>query len=234
MTSGAYVRRGLALGYTTISRSDENGGRRLREEARRIEEACDDRGLTLSKVVQDREQRSGPDLERPGLEYALDKLALGEFGCLVVTRLGRLTRSAANLGLLFQLLERSHARLVVADIGLDTDTRDGRLAARVLTRVGSVERETLEQRTRKGLEAARDRRRPAVADRSGLNRRIADMRASGITLRAIADTLNAEGVPTVRGGAKWRPSSVQAATGYRRPARPRGVSPAGSRDDAGS
>jgi hypothetical protein len=37
-----------------------------------------------------------------------------------------------------------------------------------------------------------------------------------MSLQAIADALNAEGVPTVRGGAKWRPSSLQSATGYRR------------------
>ena len=43
------------------------------------------------------------------------------------------------------------------------------------------------------------------------------MRKSGMTLQAIADTLNAEGVPTVRGGARWRPSSVQTAAGYKRP-----------------
>jgi hypothetical protein len=59
--------------------------------------------------------------------------------------------------------------------------------------------------------------RPAVSDRPLLQRRIATMRASGMTLQAIADTLNAEGVPTLRGGAEWRPSSVQAATGYKRP-----------------
>jgi hypothetical protein len=61
--------------------------------------------------------------------------------------------------------------------------------------------------------------RPAVSDLPLLQRRIATMRASGMTLQAIADTLNAEGVPTLRGGAKWRPSSVQAATGYKRPTR---------------
>jgi hypothetical protein len=44
------------------------------------------------------------------------------------------------------------------------------------------------------------------------------MREARMTLQAIADTLNAEGVPTLRGGAMWRPSSVQAALGYRRPA----------------
>ena len=31
-----------------------------------------------------------------------------------------------------------------------------------------------------------------------------------MTLQAIADRLNKEGVPTLRGGAEWRPSSVQA------------------------
>ena len=45
------------------------------------------------------------------------------------------------------------------------------------------------------------------------------MRSANMTLQAIADQLNAEGVPTLRGGAMWRPSSVQAALGYRRPSR---------------
>jgi hypothetical protein len=47
------------------------------------------------------------------------------------------------------------------------------------------------------------------------------MREQGLSLQAIADRLNAEGVPTVRGGVKWRPSSVQCAAGYQRPRRPR-------------
>ena len=49
------------------------------------------------------------------------------------------------------------------------------------------------------------------------------MRKANMTLKAIADQLNAEGVPTLRGGAMWRPSSVQAALGYQRPStrRPR-------------
>jgi Recombinase len=58
-----------------------------------------------------------------------------------------------------------------------------------------------------------------VADYPELRDRIAAMRANGMTLQAIADRLNEEGVPTVRGGAEWRPSSVQATAGYRRPRR---------------
>jgi hypothetical protein len=45
------------------------------------------------------------------------------------------------------------------------------------------------------------------------------MRATGLTLQAIADELNEEGIPTARGGTEWRPSSVQAALGYKRPTR---------------
>jgi hypothetical protein len=62
--------------------------------------------------------------------------------------------------------------------------------------------------------------RRAVTDDPGLSERIAQMRADGMTLQAIADRLNEEGVPTVRGGTKWRHSSVQAAAGYRRRQRP--------------
>ena len=212
-----------AVGYTTVPDSDEAAGTRLRDEARQIEEACDRLGIELSKLVRDLEPTSGPDLRRPGLTYALESLEAGEFECLVVPRLDRLTRSAANLGALIKLLDERDARLVVVDIDLDTSTEEGRLAADALVKVGGLERRRLEQRTRKGLEAARDRRRssgrPAVADRPSLKQRIADMRASGMTLQAIADTLNDEGIPTVRGGAEWRPSSVQAAAGYKRPNR---------------
>lgn len=67
------------------------------------------------------------------------------------------------------------------------------------------------------MRAARRKGPASVGDHPELRERIADMRAGGMTLQAIADQLNAEGIPTVRGGAKWRPSSVQAAAGYHRP-----------------
>jgi anti-sigma regulatory factor (Ser/Thr protein kinase) len=54
------------------------------------------------------------------------------------------------------------------------------------------------------------------SDTAALKARIRKMRASGMTLQAIADRLNADGVPTLGGGARWRPSGVQAAAGHRR------------------
>jgi DNA invertase Pin-like site-specific DNA recombinase len=114
---------------------------------------------------------------------------------------------------------------VVMDVGLDTASDSGRIAANSLLRVGSWERRRVLESTRKGLAAARAKRAaaglPAVEDIPALKQRILDMRGEGMTLQAIADQLNEEGIPTMRGGQLWRPSSVQAALGYRRPRRRR-------------
>jgi DNA invertase Pin-like site-specific DNA recombinase len=211
-----------ALGYASVPEGDQ-GNDSMRRQQQEIDAVCSRKGLDLLKLVRDVESRSSSDLNRPGLEYVLEHLKAHDASCLVVSSLERLSPSAANLGKLVEWLDRRGARLVVVDIDLDTGTPEGRLAAKALATVGGSERQTLMQRTRKGLEAARMAQRssgqPAVSDAPALKQRIADMRAGGMTLQAIADTLNAEGVPTLRGGALWRPSSVQAATGYKRPKR---------------
>ena len=143
--------------------------------------------------------------------------------------LDRLSRSVAELGPLVRWSQRNSVRLIALDIGLDTAEEAGRTAARALADVGDWERQRLSERTRKGLEAARSKRHAGdgsgrgEVDYSALRKRIAAMRTDGMTLQAIADTLNAEGVPTVRGGREWRPSSVQTAAGYRRRSRARTV-----------
>jgi DNA invertase Pin-like site-specific DNA recombinase len=211
-----------ALGYASVREGDQ-GNDSMRRQQQEIDAICSRKGLDLLKLVRDVEFRGGSDLKRPGLAYALQQLEAHDASCLVVSSLERLTPSAANLGTLVEWLDQRGARLVVVDIDLDTGTPEGRLVAKALTTVGGSERKTLMERTRKGLEAARLAQRPsgqpAVSDPPALKQRIADMRAGGMTLQAIADTLNAEGIPTLRGGALWRPSSVQAAAGYKRPRR---------------
>ena len=223
------------LGYAVIS-APEGGVDRteLGRQAELIDGECGRRGLRLLELVRDREPRNGKGLERPGLGYAFGRISAGEARGLVVTELSRLCHSAAELGEILEWFERSEARLVAVAEGLDTGERGGRLAARALIEVSGWERERLSQRTQKGLEAARlegRRGRRAVADDPELREQITAMRAAGMTLQSIADRLNEQGVPTVRGGAKWRPSSVQATAGYKRQ-RPRLDLPAG-RERAG-
>jgi DNA invertase Pin-like site-specific DNA recombinase/peptidoglycan hydrolase-like protein with peptidoglycan-binding domain len=214
-----------ALGYASVpdSAPDESG--QLRDQAARIDSYCEEHGWRLLEVVHDKDDGNGKALERPGLLYALDRIRSGQAACLVVPRLERLTRSVPDFGRVIEAVRRNGGRLVVMDVGLDTASSHGELAAKTLVSIGAWERRKVTERTRKGLAAARARGaatgRPAVDDVPGLKERIVEMRAQGMTLQAIADQLNAEQVPTIRGGKQWRPSSVQAAAGYRRP-RPSG------------
>lgn len=217
-----------ALGYASVPDSAPDRSNQLREQAGRIDSYCDERGWRLLEVVHDKDDGNGKALERPGLQYALDRISRGQAACLVVPRLGRLSRSVPDFSRVIEAVRGSGGRLVVMDVGLDTASSQGELAAKTLVSIGAWERAKVAERTRKGLAAARARGaatgRFAVGDVPGLKERIVAMRKQGMTLQAIADELNAEQVPTIRGGKQWRPSSVQAAAGYRRPRRSGGDS----------
>jgi DNA invertase Pin-like site-specific DNA recombinase len=208
------------IGYASCFGSERADTRELKQQTSLIVRECQRRGLSLIEVVGEREPATGKGLARPGLSYALDRIQGGDANGLVVSELSRITCSAAELGTIIEWLASSHVRLIAAAHAFDTDCQDGRLAAQMLIDVSRWERIRLSERTRSGLEAARlsgkASGRGAVTDDPDLSERIAQMRARGMTLQAIADRLNEEGVPTIRGGAKWRHSSVQAAAGYRR------------------
>jgi peptidoglycan hydrolase-like protein with peptidoglycan-binding domain/DNA invertase Pin-like site-specific DNA recombinase len=212
-----------ALGYVSTEQNGGSDASAMRAQAEVIDSLCERRGWRLLEVVRDVEAAGGGSVRRPGLVYAVERMAKGEASCLVVSEIGRLSSSAAELSRVLEWLARIGGRLVVIDVGLDTASEAGRVAANSLLRVGTWERRRILESTRKGLAAARAARaaagRPAVEDIPVLKERILEMRSEGLTLQAIADQLNEEGVPTLRGGQKWRPSSVQAAVGYRRPRR---------------
>lgn len=179
------------------------------------------RGWDLVEVVRD-EGVSGKDLNRPGIQSALERLARREVDGLVVAKLDRLTRSLADLTDLLSWAERLDVNLVALDFGLDTSTPTGRLVARLVGSVAEWEREVISARTREAAAMMRLRGErwgglAGVADTMPeVATRILHERAAGATWQAIADGLNRDEVPTVRGGACWRVSSVQVAGGYRR------------------
>lgn len=183
---------------------------RLPEASGGGEEAALSAGASLAVVAVVRDT-SGP--RRSGLADALRRIAAAEASALVVARLGALASSLRELVSLLDWLAASHADLVALDIGLDTGTAAGRRTVAALREVERWEREPMPGRQPRG--------RPGLAiGAPELSERIAAMRERGMSLQAIADALNADGVPTQRGGARWRPSSVQTALGYRRPRPP--------------
>jgi DNA invertase Pin-like site-specific DNA recombinase len=208
-----------AVGYASVNGEGKSTAE-LDAQKRAIDRCAQRLNLELVEVVREREPDKGKALDRAGLSYLIERIAAGDASCLVVTGLDRLSRSVAELGTIVQWLERNDVRLVAVDLDLDTADPAGRATAHALASVAGWERERLSERTRKGLAAARSKRHAAKAgDWPDIRKRIAAMRADGMTLQAIADVLNKEGVPTPRGGTEWRPSSVQSAAGYKRRSR---------------
>ena len=107
------------------------------------------------------------------------------------------------------------------DVAVDTTTPAGEAMAHLLATFAQFERRLIGERTREAL-AAKKRAgvklgRPRTMPAS-VRREIRAMRARGLTLQAIADSLNEHGVPTAqKPGARWHASTVRAtlATGSR-------------------
>jgi peptidoglycan hydrolase-like protein with peptidoglycan-binding domain len=96
-----------------------------------IERICGERGWTLAALVKERDAR-GRKRRQPGLAHVLGQVASGGVGKLIVGRLQSLARSPAELAVVLEWCRRRDVELVALDVGLDTTTPDGRLAARCL------------------------------------------------------------------------------------------------------
>jgi peptidoglycan hydrolase-like protein with peptidoglycan-binding domain len=207
-----------------------------------IEAVCEDCDWDLLEIVWDRKNEN--TLDRPGLAYGLERIAHGQARGLVVSDLQQLAGSSRDLSELMAWFRDANATLVGLDVDAGGDHQNGRAAAHVNGGPGTgVNGDTgtgVNGRAGSGVHgvnggpgtgvhgragadvngraANQVNGRPATKDHPELLERITAMRAANLTLQQIADQLNAENVPTLRGGTQWRPSSIQAALGYRRPA----------------
>jgi hypothetical protein len=129
-----------ALGYTSTPLKPPDETDRLRVQANDIDAYCEERRWQLLEIVNDLDDGHGSGHNRPGLAYALDRIARGEAACLVVAEMERLGLALPDLARMIAGLHRSGGRLVIVDLGLDTGSRDGELAAETLVSIGSRER----------------------------------------------------------------------------------------------
>jgi peptidoglycan hydrolase-like protein with peptidoglycan-binding domain len=195
-----------AVGYVAVPQTGEEAKVEVRRQIAAMDAECERRGWRLIEVARDIGAVRPSALDRPGLSYALERLAGRGAPCLIVAELSQLGSSPAGLARIVRSLREQGVHLVAVDVDLDTAAAGGRIAADALLSIDEVG-------TRRGGRPGR----PAVDDLPALKAHIVAMRSAGMTLQAIADRLNQEGVPTLRGGREWRPSSVQVAAGYRRP-----------------
>jgi DNA invertase Pin-like site-specific DNA recombinase len=200
-----------AIGYLRVS-TDEQADSRAGLEAQRaaILAEAERRGWHLVEVIEDA-GFSGKDLNRPGIAAALDAMRRHRADTLVVAKLDRLSRSMLDFAALMDRASREHWALVALDLGVDTTTPAGEMMANVLATFAQFERRLIGQRTRDALAIKRASgtvlgRRRTMPD--AVLARIRIERAEGRTLRAIADDLTADAIPTAQGGMRWYASTV--------------------------
>jgi len=205
----------LALGYQSVRAPARITDPQMRRQAHAIGDYCSRKGWDLVTVLHDVDAGYGRTPAQPALSNAVALLGSGEASCLVVAELRQLCVSVAELGRILEVFESVNARFVSLEPPFDTGTPVGGTVGRMLKTVSEWERARRADMTA----AARSKVSGNQTIPLRLRRRIVRMRKAGMTLQAIADRLNEEGVPTLRGGARWRPSSVQATLGYKRPRR---------------
>jgi DNA invertase Pin-like site-specific DNA recombinase len=156
---------------------------------------------------------SGKNLDRPAIQEALELLAAGDAERLVVANLDRLGRDALETQQLLKVFRKQGWELIARDVHGDLNDEGGEFMAGIQALVAQLERRKIARRTREAL-AAKKARGEHLGRPSRLTaetrERIARERAEGRSLRAIAEGLNRDQVPTGHDGARWWPSSVRA------------------------
>lgn len=159
---------------------------------------------------------SGKSLDRPALAELLDRIGPGDR--LVVAKLDRLSRSVQDfIGLLRRSRDEGWS-VAVLELDLDTGTTMGRFVVTIMAAVAELERGLISDRTSAALQAAKaNGKRLGVGNRTmsaDVLAAIVQMREDeGLSMSAIANRLNAEEIPTARGGKRWYPSTVRSALG---------------------
>ena len=157
--------------------------------------------------------QSAKSLDRPGIGSALQLLEAHQADGLIVAKLDRLSRSLRDFTDVVERARRHGWSLVCIDPGIDLTTPTGEMVASVLAAMAQWERRIIGQRTREALAAAKARGvrlGQPVRTTVEIAERVHRERAAGLGNYEIARRLNADGIPTVRGGRRWEWQTVNA------------------------
>jgi len=182
----------MLIGYARVSTQDQN--LHLQTEAL-ISAGC-------KKIFDDK--ISGGKAERPGLAKTLEMLREGD--TLVVWKLDRLGRSVKNLVDLVGELQKQGIQFKSLTDAIDTSTPSGRFFFHIMASLAEMERELTVERTRAGLEFARQLGRKGGRKRQMTDSKIESAKkllANGVPPRDVAKNLGVS-VPTLY---RWIPAS---------------------------
>lgn len=174
---------GNLIGYARVSTEEQELDLQI---SALLQAGCAKKDIFTDKI-------SGSKSERPGLKRCLEYLREGD--CLVVWRLDRLGRSMIHL---VTLVEDLHKRKIsfksLNDGAIDTTTASGELIFNIFSSLAQFERRLIQERTKAGLEAARERgkvggRKPTKANDPKVKMAKQMHQDPSITIKEICDSL---------------------------------------------
>lgn len=183
----------MLIGYARVSTQDQN--LELQREAL-TKAGC-------QKVFEDKV--SGTRVDRPGLTKAQEILREGD--TLVVWKLDRLGRSVKHLVDLIGELHKQGIQFKSLTDAIDTCTPSGRFFFHVMASLSEMERELIIERTRAGLDVARQLGRKGGRKPKMTGSKIESAKkllASGMPAKDVANNLGVS-VPTLY---RWIPASA--------------------------
>ncbi len=185
----------MLIGYARVSTQDQN--LELQQEAL-TKAGC-------QKVFEDKVSSTRAD--RPGLAKAMEMLREGD--ALVVWKLDRLGRSVKQLVDLVGELHKQGVQFKSLTDAIDTGTPSGRFFFHAMASLAEMERDLIVERTRAGLDVARQLGRRGVRKPKMTDSKIKSAKkllASGVPPKDVAKNLGVS-VPTLY---RWVPASAQA------------------------
>jgi site-specific DNA recombinase len=228
-----------AVGYIRVSTEDQAmTGVSLPAQRDKLKAYASLYGLELVSIEED-DGVSAKTLDRPALRRALAMIDQGQADGLLIAKLDRLSRSVRDWDELIAgyFGEKAGKQLWSVADSIDTRTAAGRLVLNVLMSVAQWEREAIAERTKDALRhkiktrsragnvlygSAIDPTDPRRSKKAMLPVGLVDdpaeqeaielmrqLRADGMSLRAIADELTRKTIPTKAGQVRWDHSSVR-------------------------
>ena len=136
----------MKYGYARVStKGQATNGNSLEDQVKALkEEGCE-------TIV--REQYTGTTTDRPQFSELVGKLQKGD--TLVVTKLDRFARTAADGSKLVKSLLHRGVKVHILNMGLIDDTPTGRLIANILLSFAEFERDMIVERTQAGKAISR-------------------------------------------------------------------------------
>jgi len=220
------------IGYARVSTEDQaREGVSIESQIEKITAYCVAKDWDLINVYVD-EGVSAQTLNRPGIQEIITSFSSksksnhASIDAIIVYKLDRLTRSVVDLNRLLDLFDKHDVALVSLVESLDATSASGRLMLNLLASVSQWEREIIGERTRDVMAYLKANSkiysRPVFGYSfdEGNNQLIEDeqeqhviatiqqLRRNGLSYRAIVRKLNADGIPTKRGG-RWQMNTVR-------------------------